>query len=630
MNVYEYQSHDPLANRQASEAEGRLAVHNILASYHGNYDLFAEAVQNAVDAVHHRWLDERESGYVPRITVVVDFGENSFSVVDNGVGISPQQCLSVFSPNFSLKSRLIVQGGKRLRGHKGVGATFLAYGFDRTEIASKDSESNLFTGRLNGGRRWAEGEDTEAPRPMLSAYEEGSRDFAALERGTLVRIVCGPGTHPSRLSQLRTDRDTWEGILRIETAIGMIPAAVDVGFEPAVTVRLIQSNGENIEFQIPCRYLFPHEVLEARRFLDMEEYQTSGRGPSIPDSDRNKDGIYRTFTDEQIRAEFDLSEVVGTTDTTLWLYVFRSFSATFFRDQRRTATGRRVYAGVRLAADSMPVGAIQRISNLNRFTYSQNTVQMLLHIEGAEPDIGRKGFSEEVTQLGQVLAKELVEKKLQGWNDFLRSEGGDRRALARLEDWKYQSRQHEETSTLPKWPGASLRVTSTPDREQDVIALFHELLGAGAILGYDVLATSQHARYDSLMWVRLKDDEVAQAIYDPITCAWGVEDYRAEALTRDAVVEAVEYKLDLIGLVDDFRNNAKSFSEVELAIAWSAGQRFDEHADDFELKRLEFRRDLSLRRYPGQTHELRSGSEPGVVPVILLEELFDAVRAGAS
>ena len=630
-NFFEYDEHDPLDRRQASDLEGQLTVHNILKSYRSNYDLFAEAVQNAMDAVHTRWRLEHGTGFTPRVKVIVDLSGNSFTVIDNGTGIPPADCLSVFAPNFSLKSRIRAQPGQRLRGHKGVGATFLAYGFDRTDIASKASRDVVFTGRLNGGRRWAEGLDDTAPRPMLKPYEEESRDFASIDRGTLLRVVCGTGTSPAALGFYGVDLATWEGILRIETAIGMFSEVVDDGFVPEITLRLIQQGGSELEGQIPCNYLFPHELLDDRRFLNMEAYAADNPGPAIDKKHTNKDGLYRRFTDGQIRSEFsDLRQPGGTEplplpDERLWLYVFRSYSASFFREQSRTPEGRRMAAGIRIAADSMPIGSIQRISGLNRFTYSQNTVHMVLHIDGAEPDIGRKGFSDQVTQLGQAFAKELIERKLQSWNPFLRSEVGPRQGRARLEEWKFSSRDHEQKHPLPSWPGTDLCITSIPDREQDVIALFHELLGAKALLGYRVLSTSQHEQYDSLMRIELSADDVARVIYDRQQCPWGVEDYRAQELTRDAIIEAVEYKLLLDGLIVDLRAERKKFQDVELAIAWDASEDFDEKFEDYELTELQIPSQLSLRQYPAQTHELRSGGESGVVPVILLKRLFDSV-----
>lgn len=625
MNLFNYDPYDPLQDRDATANEGRLTVHNIISSYHGNYDLFAESVQNAMDAIHERWRSDGESGYAPRIIVIVDIQANTFAVIDNGVGISGKDCLKVFAPNYSLKSRLIAGGGKKLRGHKGVGATFLAYGFNRTEIASKDESGELFTGRLNGGRAWAAGSDDEVARPLLAQYTEESRDFAALDRGTLIRVQCGSGTHPAELRRYGTELESWIGNLRSETAIGMIPDVVEPGFAPDVRLRLIDTDGEEREDQVECRYLFPHEMGEPRDFLDMAHHEQSARSPDPDPRDRNKTGIYRTYTDEEIRAKFGIQQNLFTRDRTLWLYVFQSYSAKFFRDFDAQSLGRRLRPGVRLAADSMPIGVISGISSLSRYTYSQNTVHVLLHVDGAEPDIGRKGFSEEVEDLGQSLAKELIEGELQKWNGFLRSERGERRSEAALDDWKFESRKHENEFPLPSWPKVSLSITSVPEREQDVIALFHELLGARALLGYNVLSTSQHAKYDSLMRVQLHKEDVEKAMFRRGACEWGVVTHRAEMLAEDGIVELIEYKMSLLSLINDFRLGSKSFSHLRLVIAWSAGPDFDKHVEDFALNKLEFPRDIELRYYPGQTHELRSGRESGVLPVILLEDLFASV-----
>lgn len=421
-------------------------------------------------------------------------------------------------------------------------------------------------------------------------YTEDSRDFAVLDRGTLIRVQCGSGTHPAELRRYGTEIESWIGNLRSETAIGMIPDVVEPGFVPDVKLRLIDADGEEREEQVECRYLFPHEMGEPRDFLDMARHERSARLPDPDPRDRNKTGIYRTYTDKEIREKFEIQESLFSGNKALWLYVFRAYSAKFFRDFDAQSVGRRLRPGVRLAADSMPIGAISGISSLGRYTYSQNRVHVLLHVDGAEPDIGRKGFSEEVEDLGQSLAKQLVEGELQNWIGFLRSEQGERKSEAALEDWKFESRKHEDECPLPPWPEASLSITSVPEREQDVIALFHELLGAGALLGYNVLSTSQHAKYDSLMKIQLRREEIEKATFRRGACEWGVVAHRAETLTDNGIIELIEYKMSLLSLISDFRSGSKSFSHLRLVIAWSAGPDFEKHVEDFPLDRLEFPR----------------------------------------
>src|SRR5579872_6848330 len=61
-------------------------VGNILKSYVGFYDPFSEMLQNAMDAVDARERDLKEKTYKKKLYITVDLKENSFTVIDNGIG----------------------------------------------------------------------------------------------------------------------------------------------------------------------------------------------------------------------------------------------------------------------------------------------------------------------------------------------------------------------------------------------------------------------------------------------------------------------------------------------------------------------------------------------------------------
>ena len=90
-------------------------------SYTGWYDLLSELIQNALDAIDHR--KRRESDYSPKLWIKIDLQTNSISVTDNGIGFSREHFQYFLAPMVSFKS-------KTDRGQKGVGATYLAYGFN--------------------------------------------------------------------------------------------------------------------------------------------------------------------------------------------------------------------------------------------------------------------------------------------------------------------------------------------------------------------------------------------------------------------------------------------------------------------------------------------------------------------
>ena len=237
-----YPPFNPLDVPEARTLGGHLTVRNILRSYHSNYDLFAEAIQNALDAVHERWRDD--NAYEPRLYVRIDLPRNTFTVIDNGVGMTPDVCRLAFAPNYSLKAALVADG-RRLRGYKGVGATFLSYGFNQTQLASKKTAGeDAWTGQLEGARRWAEGLPGAAA-PLVSPYEEKDETFNELDRGSLIRIRCDSDSSPAQLAAIASNKRTWEAILRTDTAIGKIARSnLDgTGAEDLVTTGLSNPRG---------------------------------------------------------------------------------------------------------------------------------------------------------------------------------------------------------------------------------------------------------------------------------------------------------------------------------------------------------------------------------------------------
>lgn len=118
---------DPLnAKYEGHEAVVMLSIqreiNNILNSYVGWFDPLCELIQNALDSVEKRMEIEKQP-YAPKLNIVIDIKDNKISVTDNGIGFEEEEYVKFLAPNFSFKN------GKT-RGHKGVGATYLAYGFN--------------------------------------------------------------------------------------------------------------------------------------------------------------------------------------------------------------------------------------------------------------------------------------------------------------------------------------------------------------------------------------------------------------------------------------------------------------------------------------------------------------------
>jgi len=276
---------DPLQRVTQSEdlEYRRRTVEGVLESYHSNYDVLSEAVQNAIDAVEDAKLAREKAPYL--IEVTVNLAENWISVLDTGVGMTPEEVTTAFAPHVSFKQQSASKAKRdkknMYRGYKGVGLTFLAYGTDDIMIHSKQAEI-MTKARMQYGRAWARGERSD---PAMMVQDSGASPLDTHTRGTYVRVQFSQNTRPRSLSYLAPSMAVWKTILRTKTAIGQVLMGRKAIAH--VNVKLYLMDGVRTETaEIEPDFLYPHEVQRnpAFRFLDLAEYyQTHAEQSAPPD-----------------------------------------------------------------------------------------------------------------------------------------------------------------------------------------------------------------------------------------------------------------------------------------------------------------------------------------------------------
>jgi hypothetical protein len=249
----------------------RRTVEGILESYHSNYDVLAEAVQNAVDAVEDAKLAELKAPYL--IEVTVNLADNWIGILDTGVGMSPAEVTSAFAPHVSFKQSSLAKSKRdkrnMYRGYKGVGLTFLAYGTDDIVIHAKQNDV-LTKARMKYGRVWAMGERSD---PALMVEEAGASPLDSQPRGTYIQIQFSQTTRPKSLSKLASSISLWRTILRTKTAIGQVLMGRKSIAPLKVKLTLIDAQG-NKTTDVEPEFLYPHQIKRTPnfRFLDLVEY----------------------------------------------------------------------------------------------------------------------------------------------------------------------------------------------------------------------------------------------------------------------------------------------------------------------------------------------------------------------
>lgn len=615
-------------------------INNILSSYVGWYDPFCELIQNALDAVEARAAHERSAGtgstYKPKINIIIDLDDNALTVTDNGIGLDKEKFEQFLAPNFSFKSG-------NTRGHKGVGATYVAYGFNYMRVTTKIPGYEA-SGRIIGARQWLN-DNTVGGNPKIEPDSSPivDRSFLENDRGVSITVRFDDSTHPKRLDWIKANTaEKWAKILAVKTGLGSIIADPDV----LVSIKVIEGGKETLSNPKGTSYLWLHrEAKKVARVRDVEAtsralFEKFGQGRALPDKYRNLDFIYDSWTPDEIRAligssldqeEIDILEKYTPTIAVEFGYTAKLWSR-FNESLELRANYRVLNSGIQLAANNMPQGETMLVP-LTRNIGRQHQLHFLVHFDNYSPDMGRKGFHRELSDFAKSVSRLITESHLAKLRHLLKANTGVAPDLVRemrISDWKKAMLEHEvhEPLTLSSEhffkPTERVSITSKPTREQDVIALFNQLIAGGVIRGIRVMSTNERFTYDGLFKI-VFDLDADIYVYDADRNPLGVQPDVAEALHgRVTDPQILEYKYSLDGLVEDLDSHDKNIKDIDLCVAWETGALYSER---YGITSVMIPENVDQRQYHGVTHiltDLESGAK--LCDLIILSELTDMLN----
>lgn len=655
MHLQRHDEWDPLDVDDPSEDAGlRIAaqkrmIRNILSSYTGYFDLFAETIQNALDAVERR-IQEAEKHYAPRITVAIDLAAGAVTVTDNGTGMDALRFSKFMTPNRSFKD------GKTTRGHKGVGATFLAYAFNYFKVCTKDAgNGNVYCGVLKDGRVWFEDSENTVARPKVQNGEPDDPEFDTIDRGTSITVrLVGPHIRPKDLNYIgATTASTWLEVLRIVSPIGGIYLSGAKPPEIGVTVKVTAPDGTHTSAQTDSLgYVYPHEVLgkcaELREFLeDAQRRLERGLSPGqIPPKFQKMNGIWGEWSWDEIAAsetpvnlhldgtELDLATRLGIT-----VYAFLGYSTELWDEYNDKAIKLRkgyriLQGGLQLATRNMVQGLPLTIPLTNNIGF-QNLAHIIIHLENAEPNLGRQGFQPEVEKLAKKISVSIVTALRKYYPRLLRKRTGAPalQRVMRLGQWIDEQKDHEREHPLVLsgaglfMPTEYLPIRSLPQVEQDVVAMFNQMLSSGIVRGIEILSSSQFNQYDAL-YRHVFNEPISKYIRrddNPL----GIDEVHIANVDMPAVlpVSVLEYKYKLDHLIEEFQTEEKSPDDIGLVVVWDAGSKWRAAFDATSYLDPD---QVHLRQFHGLTHSFsHSASGTHAFTAVILSDLVGFLESPA-
>lgn len=625
---------DPLEASRNNDPEVVIAtqkreIKNILKSYVGQYDCFSELIQNAMDSVDKRCKEDKD--YKPYLWLTINLQENSFTITDNGVGFNQKELQAFLAPNISFKDKT------GSRGNKGVGATYIAYGFNDLQFATKTPQYS-YIGQIKGGRNWVDDQSGVKTRPMVEKSSNIDEYFEEIDQGATFKIkFIGENIRPKDLSWYAAQSaDQWLYLLLIKTPLGCLSLFEKNIHTTQFTIKVINREGEIslLENQLAC-YIFPEKVIAASINLkDVTEYQDkvvkqNGDASRIPSKYTQGNGLYEYFSNENLLKlgspdEIE-KELIKTFKVQAYAYFVYSTAIwdKFNNDKAHLRKGLRILrGGIQLANNRMTQGELITIPLTSNIGY-QNQCHVVVHFEDADPDLGRKGFQPELKELAERLSIRIV-NKFKKWNKrLLKTDTGTEPEIEKektLHDWIQQQEKYEETNPIslknPNFfnPINEISITSEPQSEQDVIVLFNQLVAGGVIRGIKLLSTSQIKQYDGIYKYEIQD--ISLHLFDKIKNPLGIEDGRYNNLPLITKPKVLEYKYNIDALIREFKSDEKRAKDIDLVIAWEIGK---EYQDMYEIVSLLDIDNVHLRPFHGITHILKSSTD--TMYIIALQEL---------
>ncbi len=611
-------------------------IHSILHSYVGWYDPFAELIQNALDSVEKK-AGQTDEPYEKRVKIIVNFQDNSLTVSDNGTGLDETTFHRFLAPNESFKEN-------DSRGSKGVGATYIAYGFNYLRVDTK-TKNYVASGVMEGARNWLH--DSAAPEnpqvvPTTTPFVDP--EFGEFATGVSITLRFDSKTKPSSLTwpNLKTP-EAWFVALSIKTALGAVKARLATN----VKIECVDKDGNRTSKEVTeIEYMQPHIHLEKTREYSVilekieENFKKKGAGAGIPNSVSNLEAVYLSWDNKKILEnlpKLGLEEKKLVQDHKCTVSGSYIYTAEIWKRLAAKigykSTANLYAAGIQLCADNMPQGEIIQVP-LTRYTGRQNQVHFVFHFDNCVVDLGRKGFDKDFVDLAKSISAMIVQDVFSKIRDCLKVDDLRKTSLLekqKINTWKQNLLEHEQSNPLSLRnenffnPLNEISITAEPSREQDVIALFNQLIAGGVIRGIRIVGTNEQMTYDGAMRVCVGpkyDDHEYDAFKNPLGVSPSFraeyeEAFPAGFVSNDLMI--LEYKYSVNGLIADLHTGDKKASDINLIIAWDLG---DAYESIFRVQSLLIDDGRGERDYHGITHKFYDENGTHVMDAIILSDLI--------
>ena len=519
-------------------------IQGICDSYSHPWDILAELLQNSVDSIRkwdRQYAEKEKKSH--HIDIKIDKRTKSISIRDSGTGIDYDKLPALLAPNITDKD-----GDRELVGEKGVGLKFAIFSSNKF-VLKTSSIKGSYTCFLNGARDWTRDSSDRKLDVESENVEQKQREPA--ETYTEIELE-GVGDTAEQIFQYNFDELTY--MLRTKTFVGYTGEIFkNQKLNIIVSLELTEETGKQVKKNVEFKYWLPTESLDKSKIADIDAYQK--QAGELKDA-----GKVRLLRG---RSMFSKSEI-NKQGKKYWYYSFFGVDRQVFKDIAKSINVYKedeeeqlVSSGIFVSTRGMPTGIDIGIPKTGQMGFWAQFFILIEH-DDFKFDIGRKTLTNKEKRIMREIAKEQFDKFTKLWEDYVSTSPGTSThpAIKALN-------RNEHIESLKKLPSLGLSIIpfqKEPDeQEAAVVAIFHELLGCGAIKGYYGLRMAYKEAYDFWGTYKVAKSDVGRDMQTDFGNRSEIE-----------VPIVVEFKYDAASVLDDVEHRKKEFDEIDLIVCWVA------------------------------------------------------------
>jgi len=522
-------------------------INNIVDSYSNPYDILSELTQNAFDAIVRFIKDNGRTIKEHSISIEIDCPHRLVKVRDTGVGIERSLVHELIAPNGTDKESEIESVGE-----KGVGLTYAIFSCNHFHISTRYKES-YFEGEVKNASMWRQSK-SGVEIPTLNVINEESISTTT-DTFTEITLTGVDKYYNEEEDLFSLPVELIQYIIRSKTIIGNFRAIFDANSLPniSVSLRYINHSNQSQEYSIPLKYCLPEEFLKSNGSINFDDFIS--KAATLDDRQKT----------QKLRGKALVRKGALTKNgREIRFYCMFAASRSVWKDicdynhLYTESSGNKNYAlssGIYVVTKGMPTGIVIEPPSSFAAGYWSNFF-MLIEDDSIVFDLGRKT----VPSRTKGTLKEVAKQIFSDFNPYVHYVTSDPAITTTINSTVQQQQKTQCYSELKQLASLNIDAISykkNPNQQEAaVVAIFHELIGARILKGYESLRTGYKQTYDLWATYRIAEANVGSSV---------------RALAQNGFIElpcVIEFKFKAESILDDLTNDIKFFNDMDLIVCW--------------------------------------------------------------